>query len=203
MCSLFPEKHFMKLIGNSMIIFILSWPWIFILRFKHCTSLNNFLQSFIFFFVIKSSHIIDWVRFFLFIKVCTWSNYCINCIFFKSSCFWVKISLRTFVKTWLFNSLRTICTWSWCFHFFYTSNNTKSISSWSKTWRNWFTSFELIIILTRTWNLFFLSFYHFSSFPSCCSFIVETWLRIWCKKARIWIIRLNFFHLIILIFPKS
>ena len=176
----------MKLIGNSLTIFILTWAWELLLWVKHSASLHNFLQSLIFCFIKKSSHIIDWSRFLLFVEISTRTNNCIYCVSLKSCCFRIEVTLWAFIETCFLSSLRIVCSWTWSFHLFYFSNNSKTISCRGKTGRNWLASFQFIVILSRTRKSFLISFDHSICFPRSNSFLVKTTLR--NRSKRIWVI---------------
>ena len=59
MGGLFSKQHFVKLIGDSLIIFVLSRPWILLFWFKHGASLNYFLKDFVFFFMKYFFHVMN------------------------------------------------------------------------------------------------------------------------------------------------
>ena len=203
MSGLLSKQHFVKLIWDSLIIFVLSRSWIFLFWFKHGTSLNYFVKDFVFFFMKYFFHIMNRMRFFLFIEVGSGSNDWVNSISLKSCCFGVEISFWTFVKTFFLYSMRIISPRSWSLDFFYTSDRSKSVCGWSKTRRNWLASSQFMIVLSWSGHFLSFSFDHFSIFPSGNSFIVETWLRVGIETVRIWLRRFYFFHLVILVFPKT
>ena len=188
---------------NPEVSLILTRPWCFLRWIKHRTSLNCLVDDLLFLPVCNPLDMIDWMRFFLLIEVTSRTHAFINDISLESGCLGIEVALITLIIARFHSSLVVISSWTWSLHFLNTLYPSKPIRCGSKTRRYRFTPFQMRIVVPRSWIPFRLFSAESSSFPACYPFIFETRLRFVCKRARILVYQLNFFHLVILVFPES
>lgn len=125
----------MQLIWHSIIIFILSRTWIFIFNIKYWYFIAAFINLLL--SIYKFIEAIHRFWFFLIIEIHTWTRIHSFCLFLKSRCFWIEITLVTFIITYFRCMMIIVLSWAWRFwwgDFFIT----KTICLWIETWISYF-----------------------------------------------------------------